>query len=124
MPRADRRHRPCSGEPPMRWPAILAAMGLSGCAPGALHDGTVADSLQTFTDPTGRFATFDANGPPALDGPFFQSLGTNGRSCGSCHKAADGWSIVPAHLEERFDATEGLDPVFRPVDGATSPLAD
>jgi len=108
----------------MRWPAILLATGLAGCGPGVLHDGAVADGLQSFPDPTGQFATLDANGEMSMDGPFFQSLGTNGRTCGSCHQAADGWSIVPAHLAARFDATEGTDPVFRPVDGATSPLAD
>src|SRR5437870_7503632 len=27
-----------------------------------------------------------------LTGPFFQSLGTNGRSCGTCHQASNGMS--------------------------------
>ncbi|HVH41969.1 MAG TPA: hypothetical protein VM925_06480 [Labilithrix sp.] len=55
---------------------------------------------------------------------YFQSLGTNGRSCGSCHLAGEGWSITPKRLRARFDATEGLDPIFLPHDAANSPNAD
>ena len=32
----------------------------------------------------------DGGGPIDLTGPFFQSLGTNGRSCASCHRPAHG----------------------------------
>ncbi|MCX5743394.1 MAG: hypothetical protein NT062_12950 [Proteobacteria bacterium] len=56
--------------------------------------------------------------------PFFQVLGTNDRTCASCHDVASGWSVTPAALQARFDASSGLDPVFRTVDGATSPAAD
>lgn len=57
-------------------------------------------------------------------GPFFQSLGTNGRSCVTCHDPAAAWSLSPAAINTRFEATQGLDPLFRPHDGANSPLAD
>lgn len=68
----------------------------------------------------------------ALDGsdikdqtnPFFQSLGTNGRSCASCHVAATAWTISPIELQDRFTRTMGLDPIFRTVDGSNSPLAE
>ena len=30
-----------------------------------------------------------------LTNPFFQSLGTNGRTCFSCHKPDQGWVITP-----------------------------
>ncbi|MDE2496570.1 MAG: hypothetical protein KGK35_01975, partial [Xanthomonadaceae bacterium] len=56
--------------------------------------------------------------------PFFQSLGSNGRSCSSCHQQQDGWTISAADVQRRFVATRGTDPIFRPVDGANSPLAD
>ena len=57
---------------------------------------------------------------------FFQSLGTNGRACVHCHQAQDGWTITPAHVQARFNATtpRGTDPVFRTNDGSNSPLAD
>jgi cytochrome c peroxidase len=77
-----------------------------------------------FADPSGSFRTFNVGGAIDLGNLFFQSLGTNGRSCGSCHDAADGWTIVPAHVQARFDASGGTDPIFRTNDGSNSPYAD
>lgn len=79
--------------------------------------------LQTFQDSSGSVSTF-SQGPVDLSGPLFSKLGTNGRTCASCHDSGDGWSITPAHLQQRFDASQGMDPVFRPVDGANCPSAD
>jgi cytochrome c peroxidase len=62
--------------------------------------------------------------PPDLSNPFFQSLGTNGRSCSSCHVAAAGWTITPEDVQNRFDATGGTDPIFRTNYGSNSPDAD
>jgi cytochrome c peroxidase len=56
--------------------------------------------------------------------PFFQSLGTNGRTCESCHVLSANWGLAPEEVQARFDATDGEDPVFRLVDGANSPRAD
>ena len=56
--------------------------------------------------------------PIDLSGPFFQSLGTNGRSCSSCHRPGQGWSISPNELQLRFEVTQGRDPIFRTNDGS------
>jgi cytochrome c553 len=69
-------------------------------------------------------ATLSTAGPVDMSNPFFQSLGSNGRSCGSCHQPDAGWTITPGNLRARFDASQGTDPVFRTNDGANSPLAD
>ncbi len=53
-----------------------------------------------------------------LTGPFFQSLGSNGRSCGSCHQPSDGMSVSALDVQLRFDQTAGMDPIFRTVDGS------
>src|SRR5437879_1503209 len=100
--------------------AALFAISAAG------HAGEPAflPNLLAFPNPTGVAATYSTTGKVALDGPFFQSLGSNGRSCGSCHQPGDGWTVIPSHLRERFDASGGTDPVFRTVDGSTSPLAD
>jgi hypothetical protein len=45
-----------------------------------------------------------------LTGPFFQSLGTNGRSCFSCHRPAEGWSVSAAEVQTRFVLTQGVGP--------------
>jgi len=53
--------------------------------------------------------------------PFFEPLGTNGRACVSCHQPADGMSISVATLHERWEATQGRDPVFAAIDGSNCP---
>ena len=78
-------------------------------------------NLLPIPDPAGFISTFNTNnndGPIDLTGPFFQSLGTNGRSCATCHQPSDGWTVSATHVEARFDATAGLDPIFRTVDGS------
>jgi cytochrome c peroxidase len=45
-------------------------------------------------------------------------LGTNGRSCVSCHQPAEGWTISAKGVGDRFTSTYGLDPIFRTVDGS------
>jgi cytochrome c peroxidase len=49
---------------------------------------------------------------------FFQSLGTNGRSCGTCHVASQAFTITPEGARARFARTNGRDPLFASVDGA------
>jgi cytochrome c peroxidase len=58
------------------------------------------------------------------DNPFFRELGTNGRRCVTCHQPAQGWTITPSELRDRFDRTDGLDPIFRPNDGSNCAGAD
>jgi cytochrome c peroxidase len=81
-------------------------------------------NLTAYPDPSGIVQTFTRNGGIDISNPFFASLGTNGRSCASCHQPSDAWSVAPPHIQARFQATQGLDPIFRPVDGATCPSAD
>jgi cytochrome c peroxidase len=78
----------------------------------------------TTPDATGLLRTFTASGVLDTDNPFFQPLGSNGRSCDTCHRLEEAWSVTPAGINARFEATDGTDPIFRAVDGATSPLAD
>lgn len=49
---------------------------------------------------------------------FFRDLGTNGRSCSTCHQFSDGMSVTPQHIQLRFRQSSGAEPIFRPVDGA------
>jgi cytochrome c peroxidase len=97
-----------------------------GGAAGALegNDQGGAELLRPFRTPTGAIQTFTVSGEVDTNNPFFTSLGTNGRSCFSCHQASDGWTITPPHVQARFNATDGLDPIFRRNDGANSPNID
>ena len=67
----------------------------------------------------GLLQTYNTNNAPiSLKGAFFQSLGTNGRSCSSCHLPTEGWSVSAAEIQLRFLLTQGLDPIFRTNDGS------
>src|SRR6266568_2735315 len=72
-----------------------------------------------FANPGGASETYSTTGG-GIDqtGPFFQSLGTNGRSCATCHQPSDGMSIAAANVQQRFLLTHGQDPIFRTVDGS------
>ncbi|MGA9813515.1 MAG: hypothetical protein WBQ64_12095, partial [Terriglobales bacterium] len=78
---------------------------------------------ESFPDSSGTVETFSQQKIDKTS-PFFASLGSNDRTCASCHDAADGWSITPAHLQQRFSNTQGTDPIFRTNDGANCPSDD
>src|SRR5579859_7917603 len=76
-------------------------------------------NLFPLPDSTGFVETYNVNNTDIdLTGPFFQSLGTNGRSCSSCHRPAEAWSVSAAEVQLRFLLTQGLDPIFRTNDGS------
>ena len=101
----------------------LAALFFVSASGGADEQSFLPNMLR-FANPTGVAATFSTAGKIDLTGPFFQSLGTNGRACVSCHQPSTGWTVTPANVQARFDATAGTDPIFRTNDGSTSPNAD
>jgi cytochrome c peroxidase len=112
--------RPCPSSRATAGAALAVALSLAS-GPPARGQQAVLDTPDRF----GVLRTITLDGSP-LDpsNPFFQSLGSNGRSCASCHVASSAWTITPHELRARFRATDGLDPIFRTVDGANSPLAD
>lgn len=75
-------------------------------------------------DATGWLSTYSTAGKIDLRNPFFKSLGTNGRSCVTCHMPTEAWTITPQDVQIRFAVTQGTEPVFRPVDGANCPTGD
>jgi cytochrome c peroxidase len=109
--------------------AFLAAWDFCGGAAIAQEAGehhappTPIHNLVRFADPTGEIATFNNNGPINRQSAFFQSLGTNGRSCATCHVEDQAFSISPPQIRERFEKTRGRDPLFAGVDGANCPNA-
>jgi hypothetical protein len=84
----------------------------------------VIPKLEIDLDPGGAIASFQPNGPTiTAKNAFFQDLGTNRRTCFTCHEPQDGWSLSAQHAQERFYANTN-DPLFRLVDGATCPSDD
>jgi hypothetical protein len=97
--------------------AVVCAIG--GWLSALTVSGQSLPNLFPLPNATGLLETYNtANAPIDLTGPFFQSLGTNGRSCGSCHRPGQGWSISAEEVKARFQATQGLDPIFRTNDGS------
>ncbi len=72
-----------------------------------------------FLNPSGASETYSTvGGGIDLTGPFFQSMGSNGRTCGTCHAPTEGMSVSAAGVQQRFVVTQGQDPIFRTVDGS------
>lgn len=114
--------------PPANRSSLLFCLFLAACGGGSSNQvaqtSKQSSLLQSFVNPSGSHRTVSSTGNLSEDNPFFKSLGTNGRACVTCHQAALGWTITPAFVQERFDATGGADPLFRTVDGSNSPNAD
>jgi cytochrome c peroxidase len=85
----------------------------------------VIDRFSVHSDSSGAIASFQPNGATfTSSNAFFKDMGTNGRTCFTCHQPQSGWSIVPDDVVERFERSRGGDPIFRLVDGATCPSDD
>jgi cytochrome c peroxidase len=88
------------------------------------------ENLTEFNSVSGKFGTFSTLGDIDRANPFFKSLGTNGRSCVSCHVPSQGWSITPSSIQNLFersltDSDSSNDhPLFRTVDGTVCADAD
>lgn len=105
--------------PPV-WQQSRQAPMQSSTQPGQ-PPATIPQFLETV-DPPGRLASYQPRGATATSGhAFFNSLGTNGRTCFSCHQPQSGWALTPADAMNIFNASNGNDPLFAPVDGANCP---
>ena len=120
--------------------ALVAALlpGVPGNSPAAVAAGiarsTMAPLQRVEHDPLtqplqgidahGFVETLHSSGRIDTGNAFFRVLGTNGRTCATCHVAREGWSLTPSGVQARFAASDGTDPMFRPNDGSVSPQAN
>ncbi len=78
-------------------------------------------STTDVQDTTDEAGTLESVSPSAFDAgandAFFASLGSNGRTCNTCHVEGSGWTFTPADAQGR----SRNDPLFAPVDGADCP---
>ena len=92
---------------------------------GRQPTAAIIPQFEQHLDGSGRIATLQPGGPTQTSqNAFFENMGTNGRTCFSCHQPQDGWSVSAASVQARFEASRGTDPIFRLVDGATCPSND
>jgi cytochrome c peroxidase len=83
---------------------------------------SVIPGFGTDFEASGLIATAQPGGETQTSqNAFFANLGTNGRTCFTCHQPQNGWSVSAASVQARFNASHGTDPIFRLVDGATCP---
>ena len=120
--------------PLMRPDRLTAALALpllfAGCA---APDDAAVDDIETvqqaatadsFPNPTGASRIASVNGAPIDENnAFFKNLGANGRRCVTCHQPSAAMTITPTQIQQVFNNTQGLDPLFRLNDGANGPLA-
>ena len=100
----------------LHWVVILVIL-TSGTAIADIY----LPNLFPFLDFTGFSATNSTTGSIDLSSPFFQSLGTNGRTCGTCHAPSDGFGLSAIDAQFRYYVTHGKDPLFAQVDGEAQP---
>jgi cytochrome c peroxidase len=105
---------------------LAAPLALGACetlGEDAVTETSGAAMTDAIANPNGMHQTVSTTGSINTSNEFFQPLGTNGRSCGTCHDATAAWTITPALAQAKFNASQGLDPLFRLNDGANSPHA-
>jgi hypothetical protein len=113
---------------------FATALGIAGCNSGTMTTSssnstntpttpvsTLIASLTQYDTATGTVSTDSTTGSIDTTGVFFQALGTNGRTCTSCHQLSEGMGLNTAAIQALFNSTSGTDPLFAAVDGANCP---
>ncbi|MGH8142084.1 MAG: hypothetical protein ACREU2_06150 [Steroidobacteraceae bacterium] len=72
-------------------------------------------------DPAGFMGTLSDSGRVETHSAFFESLGSNKRSCATCHTLNAALGLSLDDVRARFLRTQGTDPLFVPFDGANCP---
>lgn len=100
--------------------AVLLSLGMTRAFPAE----AVQHPPLPLPDGSGMIGTFTTNGSIDFTNPFFQNLGTNQRTCATCHVNAEGWSFTPVDVRVRFLLTGGTEPIFRTNDGSNCDTLD
>lgn len=116
-----RQQVPASVRGMLRRRIVVCIVGVIILATGSAIADVYLRNLFPFLDFTGFSGTYSNTGSVDLSGPFFQSLGTNGRSCGTCHEPGDAFGLSAVDAQFRYFITGGKDPLFAQVDGSTCP---
>jgi hypothetical protein len=102
---------------------LVIGLGISAAIRHSAADESGRHRL-TFSNEAGVQRTITTAAAFDRDNPFFQDLGTNGRSCVTCHQADQGWTVTPQGIRDRFEESGGRDPIFRNNDGSNCEGAD
>ncbi len=93
---------------------------------GATDDSTTAvtSALEAANNSAGIAETVTTTGTIDRTNSFFQQLGTNPRTCETCHGSNQGWSLTPLGATMLFVQSDGLAPLFLPHDEGARPDGD
>ncbi len=104
---------------------MLVLVGCGGTGDSAGNATVVSESaLAAAVNPGGVAETVTTTGTIDRSTSFFQRLGTNDRTCETCHSANQGWTLTPLGATTAFITTGGHDPLFLPHDEGARPDAD
>jgi cytochrome c peroxidase len=114
----------------MKKSITVVAVALSlGCA-GLEPEDPVSEiehrqlALEESLNLAGIASSVHLSGTIDRTNPFFQALGTNPRTCETCHSAQQGWTINSLNTAIGFITTLGTGPLFNLVDEGKRPDAD
>jgi cytochrome c5 len=74
--------------------------------------GTEQSALEPVTNSAGIAETSHTSGVIDRTNPFFENLGTNGRTCETCHDARSAWTTSAEVMSDLFESTAGTHPLF------------
>jgi cytochrome c peroxidase len=98
---------------------LLALLAASVHRSAFAAGGGAEDTSLVTRDRAGALATVSPSDLSTTSDGFSANLGTNGRSCATCHVAEDAWTLTPKHARSLASS----DPLFAPNDGSDCPPA-
>src|SRR5262245_4981065 len=101
---------------------VGAGCGLTGDSEDPVTGSSA--NLLSANNEFGTAETFHVTGAVDFTNPFFQQLGTNPRTCATCHGPDQGWTMTTDANDQLFHDTDGLAPLFNRVDEGSRPDAD
>lgn len=108
--------------------ATLSAASSADVAPSpetsSRSAGPCLDGLCPERNDWGMDQSAHTSGFIDTSNPFFQELGTNGRTCNTCHLVDQGWSISTREIRKLFRESDGQASLFRVIDAANAPTLD
>src|SRR5262245_11658853 len=87
-------------------------------------EAVVVAELVAAQNPFGVAEPFHTTGAIDFGNPMFLPLGTNPRSCATCHAPDMGWTLTARGAKRLFEQSDGLAPLFLPHDEGSRPDAD
>jgi cytochrome c peroxidase len=107
--------------------AVALLFGCEGLGPQEEPSGAIEQrqfALEEAKNSAGIASSLHLSGSIDRTNPFFLQLGTNPRSCETCHSSKQGWTITRSVVKDDFFDTLGLGPLFNLVDEGNRPDAN